>query len=571
MNWKTPQATAYYPSSQYSQYNQQAMQPAPPLPPGSSMPLPPPPSEPPPSSVPPQSQSNEERRQKERNRGPLKDLSTSGRREHGHSNHVVLPKQQKPAVLPLHLKKSNVPSGRAETEEETRFGRKREFEKQRQDEKHRQELTESQNSILQQTQMLSSGKGLGSLAGSRKGERRTTHLLAGERIENRLKKPTTFLCKVNFRNELLDPSAQPKLTTIKKEKDRFTIYTITSLEKMYEPQLYVEPDLGIPLDLLDLSIYNPPKERKPLAPQDEDLLQDDESVIPVKKEGIRKKEWPTDKGFSWLVKTQYMSPLSTESAKQGGRNILGNLNSRERQIKEIEASFEAAKKPPVHATNKVLYPVEVLPLLPDFDRYDDQFVVAAFDSAPTADSEIYKKMDQTVRDAHESRAIMKSYVATGSDPANPEKFLAYMAPSPGELSKDIYDEDEDTYSWVREYNRDFGVMMQMILQYYLVSMDESEARYVPLPTKLVLKKKRAEEVRSNDEVEQFPVPSRVTVSCGPSVAAVELKDSGVHTSSKGSSSNSKRFGMDDGLERRHRVVQHQDHYQSSGAEDDMSD
>ena len=43
--------------------------------------------------------------------------------------------------------------------------------------------------------------------------------------------------------------------------------------------------------------------------------------------------------------------------------------SRERQIKEIDASFEAAKLHPVHATNKDLYPVEILPLLPDFDRY----------------------------------------------------------------------------------------------------------------------------------------------------------------------------------------------------------
>lgn len=41
----------------------------------------------------------------------------------------------------------------------------------------------------------------------------------------------------------------------------------------------------------------------------------------------------------------------------------------ERQIKEIEASFEAAKSHPVHATNKDLRPIEVLPLLLDFDRY----------------------------------------------------------------------------------------------------------------------------------------------------------------------------------------------------------
>jgi hypothetical protein len=87
------------------------------------------------------------------------------------------------------------------------------------------------------------------------------------------------------------------------------------------------------------------------------------------------------------------------------------------------------------------------------------------------------------------QAVMKSYVATSSDPANPEKFLAYMVPAPGEvwikcncgfwfetlvieekklwltlgfiwtllwqLSKDIYDEDEEvSYSWVREYHWD---------------------------------------------------------------------------------------------------------------------
>lgn len=43
-----------------------------------------------------------------------------------------------------------------------------------------------------------------------------------------------------------------------------------------------------------------------------------------------------------------------------------------------------------------------------FCRYDDQFVVAAFDNAPTADSEMHAKMDKSVRDAFESKV---SYVA----------------------------------------------------------------------------------------------------------------------------------------------------------------
>lgn len=63
---------------------------------------------------------------------------------------------------------------------------------------------------------------------------------------------------------------------------------------------------------------SPPSVRRPLDPEDEELLRDDEAVTPVKKEGIKKKERPTDKGVSWLVKTQYISPLSTESTKQVG-------------------------------------------------------------------------------------------------------------------------------------------------------------------------------------------------------------------------------------------------------------
>lgn len=49
----------------------------------------------------------------------------------------------------------------------------------------------------------------------------------------------------------------------------------------------------------------------------------------------------------------------------------------------------------------------------------------------------------------------------------------------------------------------------------------------PLPAKLVLRKKRAKEGRSTDEVEHFPAPSRVTVRRRSTVAAIELKDAGV--------------------------------------------
>lgn len=97
----------------------------------------------------------------------------------------------------MQVKKPNAPSGRVETEEERRLRKKREYEKQRHEEKHRHHLKESQNKVLQKTQMLTSGaKGHGSISASHMADRRTAPLLSGERTENRLKKPTTFLCKL---------------------------------------------------------------------------------------------------------------------------------------------------------------------------------------------------------------------------------------------------------------------------------------------------------------------------------------------------------------------------------------
>ncbi|KAJ8756004.1 hypothetical protein K2173_024549 [Erythroxylum novogranatense] len=562
----------YYPTSQYSQYGHQPAPPPPPPPPppsspppSSSIPPPPPPTSPPP---PPPKESGVDR-----DKGFSRE-----RRDHGNFNHGVGSKRKPPPPQPVVqvAKKMNVP-GRMETEEERRLRKKREFEKQRNEDKHRQQLKESQNSILQKTRMLSAQKGHGSIVGPRTGDRGVNPLLTAD-TENRLKKPTTFLCRMKFRNELPDPSAQPKFMKLKRDEDRFTRYTITSLEKMWKPQLYVEPDLGIPLDLLDLSVYNPPKgPRPPLASEDEELLRDDDVVTPVKKDGIRRKERPTDKGVSWLVKTQYISPLSADSAKQsltekqakelremkGGHNILENHNNRETQIKAIEESFEVSKLPPVHATNKGLQPVEIMPLLPDFDRYEDKFILAQFDGAPTVDSESYGKLDQSVREACEAQAVMKACVTSGSVSGKVEKFLAYMAPAPNELSKDIYDESEDIlYTWVREYHWDAQGDDANDPTTYVVSFDETESRYLPLPTKITLKKKRATEGRSSHEVEHFPVPSRVVVRNmstantmeGPSRAKPNLKGH-ILKSRMG------RLDYDNGLHNGH----------SSGAEDDMSE
>ncbi|KAF1002271.1 protein PAF1 homolog [Apium graveolens] len=566
-NSKPPQPPMYYPSSQYSQFNNQPMQPPPPSSPPSlnAPPPPPPPSSPPP---PPPTQS--------------KDIKVEAAdrvvKKDGALIQGLSSKPHRPSIPVVPGRRSNGPSGRVETEEERRLRKKKEYEKQRQEEKHRQQLKDSQNKVLHKTQMISSGAKMpASITGSHMGDRKATPFLSADRIENRLKKPTTFICKMKFRNELPDPTEQRKLMYLKRDKDRLSKYRITSLEKLHKPQLYVEPDLGIPLDLLDLSVYNPPKgEHVFLDPEDEELLRDDDPVTPIKKDGIKRKDRPTDQGVSWLVKTQYISSLNMDSTKQSltekqakelrdkqrGRGIPDDSNNSGRRIQEIQSSFEACKTRPVHSTKKNLQPLEVLPLFPDFDRYGEQFVIVNFDSAPTGDSEIYQKLDKSVRDAHESQAIMKSYKGTDSDNGEQDKFLGYMVPSLDELSKDMYDENEDiSFTWVREYHYDVRSEEAADLTTYLVSFGESAAHYMPLPTKLVLRKKRAREGKSTDEIEHFPAPSAVTVRC----------ESKSYSSARASASMSKRQRIYNGSTSRQRNVIHHERDYSSGAEDDLND
>ncbi|XP_078173144.1 hydroxyproline-rich glycoprotein family protein isoform X1 [Carex rostrata] len=507
-----------------------AAPPPPPLPPGPIPPPPPPPGPPPsdegpppppppPSGLPPP---------------PPPSTSDTIKQE----KHPIPPKLQKPVPPPT----GGAHKGRVETEEERRARKQREYEKHKQEEKRRLALRQSQATVLQKTSQQKGGAMTGGPARQDHG-RAQPHghghgLVAGGArltgatqligVENRLKKQTTFMGKIKFRNELPDPTAQLKVLSLNTDKDRYTKYKITSLEKNWKPTLIPPTDLGIPLDLIDLDAYIPPAECPELAKEDEELLRDEEVVTPVKPEGIRRKDRPTDKGMSWLVKTQYISSLNSESTKmsitekqakemrekkQGNKSFLDNRNNREKQIRAIGESFEAAKLPPVHQTNREMEAEWVLPLFPYFERSDDQFAMVNFDGDPTADSEQYSKLDLSTRDKLESLAIMKSFVANGSDPSKNEKFLAYMVPSPDELLKDpTDDEDEETsYSWIREYNWD--VMGDDVddPNTYLVTFDDKAARYLPLPTKLALRKKRSKEGRSGDDIEHFPVPSKITV------------------------------------------------------------
>jgi len=408
-----------------------------------------------------------------------------------------------------------IPARRQETKEERAERKKREYyEKKKADERHQREKIGSGARPTSMTHRT----------GDLRGEKKVVP--AEEKVENRLKRSSTFLCKIKFRSELPDCVSQPKLLHINTDKDQYTKYTITTLEKTYKHKLFVEPDLGIPLDLLDISGYRPPAGTVPLDPLDAELLLDDEVLKKKEPESIRKKERPTDKGVAWLVKTQYISPFSLESAKhlitereakvlreerEGRRLDVETTNDRDQQIQAIEESFRLSKLMPVHQTKPELEPVEIIPLLPDFDRVADQFVHIVFDTDPLAEADALTDLDQEARYELESRAIIRSFTIPGAEEdSQPERLVGYMVPKPEELERDIYEDDEEIgYTWVREYHWD---MRKETEKSYVFCFGGDTVTYVPLSTKLVLQKKKAKEGKSKYEIERdFEAPSEVTI------------------------------------------------------------
>lgn len=410
---------------------------------------------------------------------------------------------------------------RTESEREHRERKRREYERRKLEEKKEAKMHSGQATH----KFPPAGTPLAkpsSVIGSRDG--RTDRK---DKVDNRLKRPSTFVCKIKFRNELPDPVSQPKLLQVNNDRDRYSKYSITSLEKTQKHRLLVDSDLGIPLDLLDISIYNAPKVRPPMDPEDEELLRDDEKLPSVKTENIRRKDRPTDKGVAWLVKTQYISPINLDPAKQaltekqakelkeireGKRDFLDSLNDREHQIRSIQESFRVAQQIPVHQTKPHLQPVEIFPLLPDFKRQSSRLTHVTFDGEPTADSELHNKLDRAVRDELEALAILKTYTLSDTDTGKQERFLAYMVPKVEELNSDYM--NEMSYTWMREYHMEARPEETQNFSSYVFTFGEEAAQYLPLQQKVSLQKKKAKE-RSKEEFESaFAVPSSVTVQRG---------------------------------------------------------
>ncbi|KAI8466707.1 MAG: RNA polymerase II-associated [Monoraphidium minutum] len=366
-------------------------------------------------------------------------------------------------------------------------------------------------------------------------------------LESRLRRDTPFMCNIRFKNDLPEIPADPKLLLTRRNPEDLAAFSTTALERAALRELLLPADLGIPVTLLDADRYNAPPEGEQgaLHPRDAALLQGEirlpgQGPSPAKPKRFAAKSVEV----SWLMRTTYISAAEADPGAASGpggaagaaarRSAAATAaaraaaaeaawQSREGQMAEIEASFAAAQQPiTAHPTKRGVVATEVLPILPDLDRWPHKYIQVLFDEEPTNDGALASVHDPKLRRALADRTMLKSYNLAAGEGEKQVPALALLVPKagleaaraggPGALADEQEVEDlEGDYLWDQEYAwghvRRAGEEQgqEEAQDSYLVRREGDKVAYSLFATKLRCRKRKR---KADDD----PIPSKVAIT-----------------------------------------------------------
>merc|ERR1712038_834111 len=315
-----------------------------------------------------------------------------------------------------------------------------------------------------------------------------------------------------YSNTLPDIPFDPKFMTCNDifGNTRFIDYKPTSLERNYKYEILTEHDLGVAVDLilpdayLQQNIIDDLSYGDHLDPKDEKLLEDELHSAQNTKRSQRHAT-----SLSWMRKPDYISteqtryqPTTIEKIESkiglGVRKKLGTsapsvYMDKEAQILAIEKTFEDSKIPIERHYNpeeKGIYPVEVLPLLPDSDMWKFPCAQVIFDSDPAPQGVLLKDQIEMM-----SQAIIRGVMDESG-----EQFVAYFLPTDETREKRKKDQEEDReyedemeyeYKMSREYNWNVKSKTSKGYEenYFFIKRDDG-VYYDELETRVRLSKRR---------------------------------------------------------------------------------
>jgi RNA polymerase II-associated factor 1 len=345
---------------------------------------------------------------------------------------------------------------------------------------------------------------------------------------NRLKRETAFLCHAQFKNDLPAVPIDWKMLQTRVDRRALTEYSHLPLYDGLRKRGDFSEDLGIPLDPALMRAYRVPTRRVAMDPEDHELM-----MSSAEREGKRNGaigtsgravSRPDASDALWLMNTQYISAgsikartgLSEKEMKRRRLEAQGGAAEPEvelSQVEQIEASFAAAKRPPVHPTNKKAKVVEVLPVLPDFERIAMDYVRLNFDEKQETDvASLSGKSAETIENALNCGVVKPFSIVNERNQT--ERFLSLMLPQDPDAAMEedflALDGEPRQYDHVRDYvykiHQDDPNLGGGNMCFFF---KKDRVTYVDLHTKLTLSK-RSKHSKGKEATDSWK-PSEVTL------------------------------------------------------------
>lgn len=322
-------------------------------------------------------------------------------------------------------------------------------------------------------------------------------------------KAAQLIIDCKYTNELPKPPV-PKLLRALPTAERLCQYAPNSLELDHRPFLLSEQDLLARIELIDPDAYGelPAKGSMPPPPPPQDaLLLRDDDIDQTVREAERKRRRLTEHTEAWHRQAfgLQLPQLVTNDVFTERQRFTTGLEAAEKKLhrdppgyssvdelaSKIEQTFEAAQAPPVHPSNPSIKPKRILTIVPDAVLWANRYRQVVFDELPREPS----RYDLLFRTTPTPRATCFGYFSPAEDDGDAGCY---------KLEENYFWENRGGYT----RSNDCGEGEAILLSFPVGDEANGEARFVPVPTFMRLKKQKAHRLDLSLETQNLSVKHR---------------------------------------------------------------
>ncbi|KAF0697641.1 Aste57867_11690 [Aphanomyces stellatus] len=325
--------------------------------------------------------------------------------------------------------------------------------------------------------------------------RRVLEQQAQEKRRALLGRQSEFLGTLEFRNQLPDLPFDAKFIQYQHDPERFVKYKPTLVERDYVHEFYVEPNLGLPIDLIDPEKFEVPEvSQRAMTNVDIELLNMPEVV-----NGSSAAKAKIRPHVPWLRRSEFMGTDLSEAVHQFKNESELQVEIRDKNQamlsivmqKDLEQraneSFDLCptQAQMVHPLKKNLKPVQVWDVFPDEVLSSNIYSILSYDILPSTETNEPSTYNR------ESRSILRN-VVTVTQPNTSDVLLgSILFPSANEeeTKDDDVEPTSEKFKFFRDYILNINHFPNDVQQLMLMLNPESTtSTYCAMSTNVMLKK-----------------------------------------------------------------------------------